>query len=366
MPHLPKALLALLFVFVLCNASLPTTLTVSTPKIELVAGGGDRPLGGPVKGAQLFEPFGVAFDKSGNWYICEYKGHRITKVDAKGNIVPFAGTGKIAYSGDGGIAAEATFNQPHGILITKDGQMYVADTRNHSIRRIDLMTNRITTIAGTGQAGYSGDNGPADKATFKEAYAIDINRAGDRLYITDLGNRRIRQVDLKSGVVTTIAGNGESGVPVDGADAINSPLVDPRAVTVDSKGNLYILERRGNALRVVDTRGKIRTLIGPGGVNAANTQKQAEPQMNGPKHLCVDTKDNVIIADSENHVILKYTPQDGKTTVIAGTGVKGNGLVPDDPSRTELNRPLGVYVHPSGALYIADSDNNRILKMAKW
>ena len=366
MTHFIKTLLALLLVSAFCNASLSPKPSI---KIELIAGGGDGPLGGPVKGAQLFEPFGVAFDKSGNWYICEYKGHRITKVDAKGNIHLFAGTGKIAYSGDGGPAAEATFNQPHGIVITKDEQMYVADTRNHSIRKIDLKTNRITTIAGTGQPGYSGENGPADKAMFKEAYAIDINRAGDKLYVADLGNKRIRKIDLKSGVITTIAGNGQTGVPVDGTDAGSSPLVDPRAIAVDSKGQIYILERRGNALRVVDRKGKIKTLIGPASGSDSKPQdsrKEAEPKMNGPKHLCVDAKDNVIIADSENHVILKYTPRDNKTVVIAGTGQKGNQLVSDDPLKTQLNRPHGVFVHPSGALYISDSDNNRVLKMMNW
>jgi DNA-binding beta-propeller fold protein YncE len=358
-----KGLWAVSLIFVFCHASLSTS---PTAKIELVAGVGDGPLGGPVKGAQLFEPFGVVFDKQGNWYICEYKGHRITKVDREGKISSFAGTEKVAYSGDGGPANQASFNQPHGIVITKDQQMYVADTRNHCVRKIDLKTNRISTIAGTGQPGYAGDGGPADKATFKEAYAIDVNRAGDKLYIADLGNRRIRLVDLKSGVVKTIAGNGETGVPADGAEAVNGPLVDPRAVAVDSKGNIYILERRGNALRVVDAKGKIRTLIGPASATGDNTfaaRSQAELKMNGPKHLCVDARDNVIIADSENHVILKYTPRDGKAVVIAGTGEKGSRLVADDPLRTQLNRPHGVFVHPTGALYISDSDNNRVLKM---
>lgn len=366
MTQINKPIWAMLFIFALCHAFLLIALPVSNARIELVAGGGDASLGGPVKGAQLFEPFGVAFDRLGDWYICEYKGHRITKVDKEGKISSFAGTGKVGYEGDGGPAGRASLNQPHGIVITKDQQMYVADTRNHSIRKIDLKTNRITTVAGTGQPGYSGDHGLADEATFKEAYAIDINRAGDRLYIADLGNRRIRQMDLKSGVVKTIAGNGETGVPTDGADAASSPLVDPRAVAVDSKGQVYILERRGNALRVVDAEGKIRTLIGAVGANgrdAAGTRKEVGPKMNGPKHLCIDSKDNVIIADSENHLILKHTLRDGKTVVIAGTGEKGDRLVSDDPLKTQLNRPHGVFVHPSGALYISDSDNNRVLKM---
>jgi len=190
-------------------------------------------------------------------------------------------------------------------------------------------------------------------------YAVDINRGGDKLYITDLGNRRVRLLDLKSGVVTTISGNGQSGVPTDGADAAQSPLVDPRATAVDSKGNVYILERRGNALRVVDKTGKIRTVIAPGTIAGSRA-----PGLNGPKHLCVDLQDNVIIADTENHLIQKYNPIGGAVEVIAGSGEKGDRLVTGDPLKTQLNRPHGVFVHPSGALYISDSYNNRVLKLS--
>lgn len=316
-------------------------------KIECVAGCGGSP-DGTARNARLIEPFGVAFDKQGNWYICEYKGRRITKVDTKGLSTLLAG-------GEGG---QLKFHDPHGLVIGKDQRMYVADTLNHRLVRIDLKTGQAATVAGTGQVGYSGDGGPAINAAFNQLYAVDINRAGDKLFITDLRNRRIRLLDVRSGVVTTFAGNGQEGVPADGAIAANSPLVDPRASAVDSKGNVYILERRGNALRVVDKQGRIRTVVGP------NVPPSQGSGLNGPKHLCVDRDDNVIIADAENHLIRKYNPKDGSVAVIAGSGEKGDRIVPDDPLKTQLNRPHGVFAHPSGALYISDSYNHRVLKMS--
>ena len=329
-----------------------------TARIECLAGCESGPLGGPAVKAKLIEPFGVAFDKAGSLYVCEYRGHRITRVSPSGNISLFAGTGEAGYGGDGGPAARALFNEPHGLAIV-DRQMYVADTRNQRIRKIDLKSGTITTIAGTGKAGFSGDGGPAINAEFNGVFAIAVNKEGNKIYVADLGNRRIRFLDLRSGTIMTVAGNGAEGVPSDGSDAASSPLVDPRAVALDAKGNLYILERRGDALRVVGPRGKIRTLIGP----AARDNPPREPKLNGPKHLCADLDDNVIIADSENHLIRKYFPNEGKTLTIAGTGEKGARLVPQDPVKSQLNRPHGVYVHPSGSLYISDSDNNRILKM---
>ena len=350
------SLLGIFFILTLGHARMPAS------RIECVAGCGERPLGGPALEARLIEPFGVAFDGKENWYICEYKGHRITRVTGSGVISLFAGTEKPGYGGDGAAAAQASFNEPHGLVIGNGGQLYVADTRNHRVRKVDLKTGAITTIAGTGKPGYSGDGGPAIGAQFDGVFGIDISKAGDRIYVADLGNKRVRVVSLKSGEVRTVAGNGQAGVPADGADAAGSPLVDPRAVTVDSKGNLYILERGGDALRIVDKQGKIRTLIGP----AETDQPPMHPKLNGPKHLCVDLEDNVIVADSENHLVRKFTPSSGKTVTIAGTGQKGARLAPEDPLKTQLNRPHGVYVHPSGALYISDSDNNRILKLTGW
>jgi len=311
--------------------------------------------------AKFVEPFAVAFDKRGNWYVCEHKGERIVRIDSSGRTTVLAGTGQTGYSGDGGPASQATLLDPHGIVITPGQQMYVADTRNHTVRKIDLKTGFISTVAGTGKAGYSGDGGPATKAEFNGTFAIDVDQRGRILYVADLGNRRIRKIDLKSGIVTTMAGNGEKGVPQDGADAITSPLADPRAVAADSKGNVYILERGGNALRVVDRKGKIRTLIAPASASTS-TNTAIVPDLNGPKHLCVDHGGNVIIADAENNLIRKYDPKTGTTETIAGTGQPGKETIGRDPLKTQVNRPHGVFAHPSGALYISDSYNHRILK----
>lgn len=288
-------------------------------------------------GTALVEPFAVAKDRAGNLYICEHKGQKITRVDPAGTASRFAGTGEPGYGGDGGPAAEAAFTDPHGLLIGPDNRMYVADTQNHRIRRIDLRTGIITTIAGTGERGYSGDGGPATQAQFNGTFGIALDAAGRNLYVADLGNRRIRKIDLESGTVTTVAGNGTRGVPADGAIAVESPLMDPRAVAAGAGGNVYILERNGNALRVAGNDGRIRTLIAPGSVS---------PDMKGPKHLWVDRDGSVIIADAENHLIRRYA---NGTLVTLDTG--------------PLKRPHGVYVDRDGTLYIADSDNHRVLKV---
>jgi DNA-binding beta-propeller fold protein YncE len=341
----------------------PGCVQALTVRIECVAGCGAGFDSGLAKGAKLNEPFGIAFDEVGNGYICEHEGQKIIKVDSDGFISPFAGLGVLSFGGKTRQTNQASFNHPHGVVIARDQQMYVADTLNHRVQKINLKSGEISTIAGTGKPGFSGDGGLAIRATFNGIYAIDANQAADRIYLADLENRRVRWIDLKSGVVRTLAGNGEQGVPTDGAEAVNAPLVDPRAVTVDSKGNVYILERGGNALRMVDTRGKITTLVGPTNSKSPHSSLEINPDLNGPKHLCVDRQGNVIIADTENHLIRKYSFETRKLTVIAGTGEKGDDLVPDNPLKTQLDRPHGVFMHSSGALYISDSENNRILRM---
>lgn len=309
----------------------------------------------PIK-ATLVEPFGVAFDAHSNLYVCEHKGERVMRISPTGVETRFAGTGEVGDSGDGGPAAQATLHDPHAIIIDDAQQLYIADTRNHKIRKVDLASQQITTIAGTGEAGYAGDGGPATSATFNGIYAIALDQARRKLYAADLHNIRVRAIDLITGVATTLAGNGESGVPTDGALAADSPLIDPRAVGVAPDGSVYILERRGNALRVVDGEGKIRTLIRPGDIT---------PDLKGPKHIEVDPRGNVIIADAENHLIRRYNRTTGETVAIAGAGVKGDRIVRDHPLQTQLNRPHGVFLHPNGDLYISDSYNHRVLKLGR-
>jgi len=338
-------------------------------RLVLVAGGGTGGNGVPATQAKLISPFGVDFDKAGNMYMVELSGERALKVDAKGIFTILAGTGKKSTGvgeGDGGPATKATFNGMHSLAVHPSGAIYLADTWNNRVRKIDPKTGIITAFAGTGEKAFGGDGGPALKAKFNGVFCIAFNFEGTKLYITDLGNRRIRAVNMKTGIVETVAGNGEKGVPKDGADAKASPLVDPRAHCLDRKDNLYILERGGHALRMVDPQGKIRTVAGTG--KAGNTGDGGDARkatLNGPKHLCVDLDDNVIIADTANHVIRKYTPRDGKIIRLAGTGKKGMSNSGGDALAVSMNEPHGVYVHSNGTLFIVDSNNNRVFRLEK-
>lgn len=211
---------------------------------------------------------------------------------------------------------------------------------------------QIIRIAG---GGTGGDGGPATQAQL-------INP-----YLCDLDNHRIRAMNLKTGLVSTVAGNGQQGTPTDGTPAIAAPLVDPRAIVVDGQGNLYILERSGNALRVVGRDGRIRTLI-----DGAGHRLPAEiGDLNGPKHLCVDRQNRVLIADTENHRILRYNPHTGQTERIAGTGKEPpanadtHAGIGGSPLAIDLKRPHGVYVRSDGAIFIADSENNRVLQIVR-
>jgi DNA-binding beta-propeller fold protein YncE len=276
-----------------------------------------------------------------------------------------AGTGKKGDGGDGGDPLKAEFNGMHSLAVAPNGDIYIADTWNNRVRKIDAKTGKIEAFAGTGEKGFAGDDGPSLKAKFGGIYCVALDPAGERLYLADLDNRRIRAIDLKTGTVTTVAGNGEKGVPEDGSQATKAPLVDPRAVAVDANGNIFILERAGHALRVVNRGGKISTEVGTG--QAGSRGDGGDPlkaQLNGPKHLCVDRDGNVIIADTENHVIRKYERKLAKLTRVAGTGKKGTAGVGGKPTEVELSQPHGVFIH-EGELYIADSSNNRILKIEK-
>jgi DNA-binding beta-propeller fold protein YncE len=333
-------------------------------RLVLVAGGGAGGDGSPAVRARLTAPFGVDFDRQGNLFLVEMTGHRVRKVDTRGALLTVAGTGKPGDSGDGAAARDASFNGMHSLAIAPDGTVLVADTWNNRVRRLDLESGRVDSAIGSGTKGFAGDGGPAVKARFGGIYCIAFDPKQEHLYLADLDNRRIRGVDVRTGVVTTVAGDGRKGVPEDGSEARTSPLVDPRAVAADAAGNVYILERGGHALRVVDASGRIRTLVGTGQPgNSGDDGPGRQATLRGPKHLCIDLAGDVLLADTDNHRIRKYRVREGTIVAVVGTGKKGSAGLDGPPLRAALSEPHGVYVHHSGTIYIADSGNDRVVKI---
>jgi DNA-binding beta-propeller fold protein YncE len=309
----------------------------------------------------LHEPFGMDF-LNGELVLTEFGGHRIVKVNADGKVAVLAGSGQKGLKD--GAARTAEFNAPHNLAVAPDGMIYVADTMNHCVRQVNPAIGVVRTIAG-GEKGYSGDGGPAEKARFDQAYHVALDADGKNLFVCDLGNRRIRKIDLKTGTIETVAGNGKKGVPTDGAKALDAPLVDPRAVAADKSGRLWILERSGNALRVVED-GKIRTVAGTGEKGLAGDGGRAlNAKFDGPKFLWIDPVGDVLIADTENHCIRKVVLKDGTIVRVAGTGKKGKDGVGGAATEVQLTQPHGMAIGPDGTLYVADSLNGRILKSAR-
>lgn len=328
-------------------------------QIVLVAGGDRDEVDIPAAEARLREPFGTEFDSGGHLWIVEMvSGNRLLQVDGGGQISHIAGRLEPGFSGDGGPAIRAQFNGPHNFAILPDDNLLIADTWNGRIRRVDIKSRLITTLEGW--------QAPADKSRGNGPFCITLTPDKKRLHISDL--RQVHELDLATGQSRVVAGNGKKGLPVEGEAAATQPLVDPRAAAEDHQGNLYILERTGNALRVVGRDGRIRTVVNASGKKGADGDggPALEATMNGPKHLCVDTDDSILIADAENHLIRRYIPTTGRIERVAGTGQKGTAGVGGSPLKCQLSRPHGVTVHPgSGELYITDSYNNRILKIER-
>lgn len=332
-------------------------------EIRPFAGTGERGYSGDgasATQARLDNPFGIVRGPDGGLYICDMANHAIRKVARDGTISTVAGTGKRGYSGDGGAATRAELNEPYEIRFDHAGNMFFVEMQNHLVRRVDARNQTISTVAGTGAAGFSGDGGPATKATLRQPHSIQFDRPGD-LYICDIANHRIRKVDMKSGLISTFAGNGERTATPNGAKISGTPLNGPRAIDFDKDGNLWLALREGNAVYKLDlAAGKIQHVAGTGKKGFTGHGGPAkEATLSGPKGLNVGPDGNIYLADTESHSIRMIDRKKGTLELIAGTGEKGDG--PDgDPFRCKMARPHGVFVDADGAVFVGDSEAHRV------
>jgi hypothetical protein len=236
-------------------------------KIQTVVGTGEAGYsgnGGPARQATLREPFMCDFDTAGNLYAAEARNHCVRRIDRDtGVITTVAGTGTAGYSGDGGPATEAMLNEPYSLRIDRNGDIYIVDRLNAAVRKVEAATGVITTVAGTGEPGYSGDGGPGNQAQLREPNDCFLDGKGG-LLIADIQDQRVRRLDLNTGIITTFAGNGEKVRAGDRRPAVEAGILGARAVCMDGQGNTYICEREGNGVRKVDTRGIMSTFAGTG------------------------------------------------------------------------------------------------------
>ncbi len=324
--------------------------------ITTVAGNGTRGFsgdGGPATDASLNLPWDTVVDGEGNVYISERISNRIRKVDTSGIITTVAG-GNI---GDGRPATERNFYFPTDVFVDGEGNIYIADSDNYRIRKVDSSGN-IITIAGNGESGFSGDGGPATDAGLR-SQAVFGDGAG-ALYITD-GNR-IRKVD-PSGTIFTIAGNGENGFSGDGGPATDASLRSPERISLDDEGNLYIADRRNYRIRKVDSSGTISTVAGNGTRGFSGDGGPAtEANLNDPRGVSADGLGNIYIADTRNNRIRKVDVS-GIITTVAGDSTSGFNGDAGLATETWLSSPGGVFADASGNIYFADTGNDRLRKV---
>jgi sugar lactone lactonase YvrE len=328
-------------------------LTVNT-----VAGGGVED-GSPATSAALTLPHFAAYDTSGNLYVTDSFANRIRKVSTSGIITTIAGNGISGYSGDGGPASSAMVNYPIGITLDTSGNIYFVDSGNQRVRKIDTGGN-ISTIAGTGKAGFKGDGGPATSAELKNPWGLAFDNNGD-LFISDAGNERVRVVDT-AGIIKTFAGNGKAGYSGDGGKATKAELNFPYGLVADSSGNLYISDLNNSRVRLVNSKGTISTLAGTGTTFPCNGSGGPATSANigEPTGLLI-SGGSLLIASEECSAIQSVDLASNIINTVAGTqndsGYNGDGLA---ALSTEFQGPSDVLLDPSGDTVIVDRGNNRV------
>ena len=336
---------------------------LGAPRIATFAGTGTAGLsgdGGAAAEAQLNNPYGLTRGPDGPIYICDMDNHRIRRVSRDGKISTVAGNGRRGYSGNGGPALEAELNEPYEIRFDRGENMFFVEMRNHVVRRVDAKTKLISTVAGTGKEGFSGDGGPATKAELRQPHSIQFDEQGD-LLICDIGNHRIRKVVVKAGLISTFAGTGERLPTPDGAKFSRAPLNGPRAIDFDRAGNLWLALREGNSIYKLELKaGTIHHVAGTGKSGfTGNGGPALEATVSGPKGISVAPGGNVYFTDTESNTIRMIDVRKGTVELVAGTGERGDG--PDgDPLKCKLARPHGIFVDADGAVFIGDSENHRV------
>jgi RHS repeat-associated protein len=337
-----------------------TTVKNTTPIITTIAGNGQGGFsgdGGPAAQAALLGPWHVTVDKAGNVYVADTNNHRVRKVDRNGIITTFAGNNNWNASGDGGPATQAGLGNPMAVAADDAGNVYIA--ANNRIRKVNT-SGIITTVAGNGQSGYNGDNIPATQASLG-ATGIFVDPAGN-LYIADSNNNRVRKVD-PNGIITTVAGNGQLGYGGDGGPALQARLWGPSSVVVDGKGNILITDWVNSRIRKVDTSGIITTVAGNGQQGYSGDGGPAtQARFNNPRGIAVDNVGNIYLSDRNNERLRKVETS-GIITTIAGNGIQGYGGDGGPATQGVFNYPEGVAVDSKGNIYIAEMSNNRIRKV---
>jgi uncharacterized protein (TIGR03437 family) len=335
---------------------------VTNGTITTLAGNGTAGFSGDNSGngatnAELKDPVGVAVDSSGNVYVADYGNNRIRKI-SNGVISTIAGNGTAGFTGDNGQASTAGVYEPRGVAVDSAGNVYIADAHNYRVRKVTVSTGVITTVAGNGTAGATGDNGAATSAELRYPVSVSLDSAGN-LYIADLGASVIRKVT--NGTITTLAGNGAAGFGGDGGPATSALLDQPNGISLDSTGNLYIADYLNARIREI-ANGVISTVAGDSIFGfAGDNGVPLSAELDDPVGVAVDSSGNVYISDEANSRIRKVS--NGVITTIAGNGTAG---YVDNVAATsaELNDPLGIAVDSGGNVYIADRGNNRVRKVS--
>jgi len=342
----------------LLAALAPSPALAAMPTVSTLIGTGAR----GYSDREVNNPYGLVIGPDRALYFCDLDNQRIRRLDLKTHrLTTIAGNGEAAYKGDGGRAVEASLNMPHEIRFDRRGDLYIAERDNHVIRKIDMKTGLISTVAGTGIAGYSGDGQAATRAQLRQPHSIFFDRDGT-LLICDIGNNRIRRLHPDTGIIETWAGTGEAAPTPEGAPVKGTPLRGPRTLALSPAGDLFIALREGNAIYRVDAMTQtLHRVAGTGEQGYAGDGGPAlQSKLSGPKGLSYGDGD-LYVADTESHTIRKIALRTGVISTVIGTGARGDA--PNaDPLKFSLSRPHGV-LFSGGVVYVSDSEAHRILAL---